>query len=64
MSKGVVSIEASARAAHEANRAYCIAIGDTSQPSWDDAPDWLKESVRRGVLAALRGISPKEQHEL
>ena len=32
-------IEACARAAHEANRAYCIAIGDTSQPSWDDAPE-------------------------
>ena len=31
-------IEACARAAHEANRAYCLALGDTSQPSWDDAP--------------------------
>ena len=34
---------------HEANRAYCIAIGDNSQPRWEDAPDWQKESAIKGV---------------
>ena len=34
---------------HEANRAYCQAIGDDSQPSWDDAPDWQRESAINGV---------------
>lgn len=56
-------IEACARAAHEANRAYCIAIGDTSQPSWDDAPDWQKSSARQGVTGALAGATPEQSHE-
>jgi len=34
---------------HEANRAYCKAIGDDSQPSWDDAPEWQKQSACNGV---------------
>lgn len=38
-----------ARVAHEINRAYCLAIGDASQPAWEDAPDWQKESAVRGV---------------
>lgn len=57
------TIEACARAAHEANRAYCIAIGDLSQPSWDDAPDWQKSSARNGVRGALNGATPEQSHE-
>lgn len=34
---------------HEANRAYCESIGDYSQTSWDDAPDWQRESAINGV---------------
>lgn len=34
---------------HETNRAYCRAIGDNSQPSWEDAPDWQKKSAVLGV---------------
>ena len=26
-----------ARVCHEVNRAYCQAIGDNSQPTWEDA---------------------------
>ncbi len=55
-------IETCARAAHEANRAYCLAIGDTSQPAWDDAPDWQKESARKGVAGALAGNTPEQSH--
>jgi hypothetical protein len=58
-----VQFEACARAAHEANRAYCIAIGDHSQPSWDDAPDWQKSSARQGVIGALNGATPEQSHE-
>lgn len=58
-----VQAEACARAAHEANRAYCIAIGDHSQPSWDDAPDWQKSSARNGVKGALAGATPEQSHE-
>lgn len=56
-------IEACARAAHEVNRAYCIAIGDTSQPSWDEAPDWQKSSARKGVVGVLQGNTPEQSHE-
>lgn len=42
-------IEQIARVCHEANRAYCAALGDNSQPSWDDAPDWQKQSAVTGV---------------
>lgn len=33
-------VEQIARMAHEANRAYCQALGDDSQPAWEDAPEW------------------------
>ena len=56
-------IEACARAAHEANRAYCLALGDESQPSWEDAPDWQKSSARNGVKGALSGNTPEQSHE-
>ena len=42
-------IEAAARVAHEANRAWCAANGDMSQPTWDEAPDWQRESAICGV---------------
>lgn len=39
-----------ARVCHEANRAYCVAIGDHSQVAWDDAPEWQRTSAINGVL--------------
>lgn len=42
-----------ARTAHEVNRAWCAANGDDSQPSWDDAPDWQKDSAVMGVRAIM-----------
>lgn len=56
------NIKACARAAHEANRAYCIAIGDTSQPSWDNAPDWQRSSAINGVIGVLNGNGPEQSH--
>jgi hypothetical protein len=38
-----------AKVAHEANRAYCSAIGDATQVPYDDAPDWQKDSAIKGV---------------
>ena len=56
-------VEACARAAHEANRAYCLAFGDESQPSWDDAPDWQRTSCLNGVRGVLvDGNGPRESH--
>jgi hypothetical protein len=56
-------IEACSRAAHEVNRAYCIAIGDDSQLPWESAPQWQRDSSMRGIEAALAGSTPEQQHE-
>lgn len=58
-----VVIEACARAAHEANRAYCIAIGDHSQSPWEHAQQWQKDSAVEGVRKALAGEGPEQLHE-
>jgi hypothetical protein len=53
-----------ARVCHEVNRAYCQAIGDDSQPSWEDAPDWQKESALLGVdLHTHNDVGPEASHE-
>jgi hypothetical protein len=38
-----------ARVCHEVNRAYCQALGDFSQPEWEQAPDWQRNSALAGV---------------
>ena len=57
--------EAAARAAHEANRVLCSSQGDESQPIWDDAPAWQKESARKGVAGIASGKITKhsESHD-
>ena len=62
MDQAIIIIEAAARAAHEANRAYCIALGDTSQMPWEEAPANIQESVREGVRGVLAGNGPRESH--
>lgn len=54
-----------ARVCHEANRAYCAALGDHSQPSWEDAPDWQRKSAKDGVAYAIAhpNASPSDSHE-
>ena len=54
-----------ARVAHEVNRAYCQAIGDTSQVSWEDAPDWQKDSAVAGVRAHVAdpSLTPEQSHQ-
>lgn len=42
-------IEVAAELCHEANRAYCKALGDDSQSCWGDAPDWQRASAIAGV---------------
>jgi hypothetical protein len=46
MDKRVTAI---ARVTHELNRAFCIYLGDTSQMSWEAAPDWQRDSAIMGV---------------
>lgn len=54
-----------AKTCHEANRAYCRAIGDDSQPAWEDAPDWQRSSAVKGVKFIWDNpdASPSASHE-
>jgi hypothetical protein len=63
--KNDVEIAQIARVAHEVNRAYCEANGDTSQPPWEGAPDWQKQSAINGVKFHLEHpeASPADSHE-
>ena len=44
-----MTVEQIARVCHEVNRAYCMALGDASQPVWEEAPEWQKRSAMNGV---------------
>ena len=54
-----------AHTCHEINRAFCNSIGDTSQPKWDDAPDWQKSSAVAGVKFHLDNpdAKPSDSHD-
>lgn len=60
-----MNIEKIARACHEVNKAYCEALGDTSQPSWEDAPEWQRDSAINGVVFHLENpdAGPDESHK-
>lgn len=58
-----VTIDNIARVCHEANRAYCVTLGDDSQPEWEKAPAWQRESARMGVDLHLMGdFGPEASH--
>ena len=50
---------------HAINAAYCQSLGDDSQPTWDDAPDWQRQSAIAGVEMHLANpdATPKQSHE-
>lgn len=54
-----------AKICHEANRAYCASLGDFSQTSWDEAPDWQRTSAVKGVEFHLNNpqASASASHE-
>lgn len=58
------TIDSIAQMAHEVNAAYCLALGDASQPTWEDAPQWQKQSAINGVRLHLDnpGTLPSESH--
>lgn len=59
-----MNIEEIARAAHEANREFCLSLGDTSQVPWDEAPDNIKQSAIDGVKYFIDnpGVTPQDMH--
>lgn len=54
-----------ARVCHEANRAYCAALGDHSQLAWEDAPEWQRASAIGGVgfIQENPDAPPSASHE-
>ena len=54
-----------AKICHEANKAYCQALGDHSQKHWDDAPEWQRVSALKGVdfLASNPDAPPSASHD-
>jgi len=54
-----------AKTCQEVNRAYCQSIGDDSQPIWDEAPNWQKESLINGVRYYIDnpGSTPEDSHK-
>ena len=62
-------IERIAKVCHEANRAYCgaycAAMGDLTQPSWADAPEWQKSSTINSVCFHIENpdATPENSHE-
>jgi hypothetical protein len=51
--KKSMSIVGIAAVCHEANRAFCASLGDHSQPTWPEAPEWQADSAKKGVEFAL-----------
>lgn len=54
-----------AERAHMANKAYCESIGDRSQPSWDEAPNWQRQSAIVGAQHAIENpnAGPSDSHD-
>lgn len=50
---------------HEANRQLCRTQGDNSQPAWDEAPAWQRESATTGIEKIASGeiTRPEQSHE-
>jgi hypothetical protein len=49
---------------HEANRAYCAALGDHTQKDWHSAPQWQRDSAIDGVSHAIKHpeATPEDSH--
>lgn len=61
----MTDIDLIAELAHEVNRAYCAALGDTSQTPWAEAPEWQRSSAVNGVKFTLAHpeATPEMSHE-
>jgi hypothetical protein len=56
-------LERIAQVAHEANRAWCAATGDNSQPAWANAPEWQRAAARQQADLHLMGdFGPEASH--
>ena len=44
-----MNVENVAKVCHEVNKSFCEYIGDNSQLSWENAPEWQRSSAIQGV---------------
>ena len=60
-----LTIDEIARIAHEMNRRWCQLTGDNSQPDWDSAPQWQRDSAVAGVRYHIDNpqAGPSGSHE-
>lgn len=63
---GYLNDERIGRVCHEANRAFCAAIGEEVQPPWEEAPKEMVTSVFKGVKYCREhlDIDAKTSHEI
>ena len=54
-----------AQVCHDVNKSFCESVGDMSQLSWNDAPDWAKSSAINGVTFHILhpDALPSHSHE-
>ncbi len=54
-----------AKICHEVNRTYCASINDNPQVSWEDSPQWQRDSVINGVRYHLENpdAGPSAGHD-
>lgn len=64
MKHSLLTLAAIACVAHEVNRSYCAAQGDSSQAPWAGAPEWQKQSAIAGVTMHLGNpdATPEDSH--
>lgn len=60
-----VALHYIAEVCHNVNRDYCQSLGDFSQPVWDEAPQWQKDSAMTGVMLHVTNpdAGPQASHE-
>jgi hypothetical protein len=53
-----------AETAHEVCRVYCKYLGDDSQKSWGQSPQWQRDSALKGVKFSLENnATPEDSHK-
>lgn len=60
-----MTIKEIAKVVHNLQSAFCASIGDNTVPTWDNAPDWMKDTTVDGVYALLNepNAGPGFSHE-
>ncbi len=59
----IAKVYSIARVCHEANKAWCMLVGDYSQKHWDEAEEWQLESAIKGVEYRLANPSAGEDSQ-